>query len=251
VTDPNGNVSRYLYDSALHVWKSIETDGVPVNGQPRDLVTEFTYDRNDRTRTVRDASGNLTQFAYDAIGRLIMEVDPTMYNSEYAYDAAGNLTSIRDRLLRRREFVYDAADRLTTERWKASINAGGATLRTIDYAYNDANELISVSDRDVVNGVPVSPPRSSLAFSYDAAGRLATVNNAGTPQVPNVLLNYSHDAAGRLTRMTNTMPGAPGAPGLPAAARRQSPVIFLSDAGEFDIRGPTKSAGQCFGPPIF
>ncbi len=215
VTDPNGNVTRYLYDSALRLWKSINSDGVLVNGQPRELVTEFTYDREDRTRSVRDASGNLTQFFYDPLERLVNEIGPSsLYSTAYTYDAARNLTSVRDELLRRREFVYDAADRLRIERWRAPQT--DTVLRSIDYAYSDADELVSVSDRDVVNGVPASQPRSSLAFSYDAAGRPASVDNAGTPQVPNVLLNYSHDAAGRRTRLTNTMPGAPA--GLPAAA---------------------------------
>jgi hypothetical protein len=55
-----------------------------------------------------------------------------------------------------------------------------------------------------------------LAFTYDNAGRVKTVDNANTPTVPNVVLTSSYDFAGRRTRLANTMPGAPAS--TPAAA---------------------------------
>src|SRR5437870_359370 len=124
-----------------------------------------------------DSDGNQTDLAYDRIGRKISETDPKGKTLAYSYDAASNLTAITDRLGRKREFVYDAADRLTTEQWKT----GTTTLRAINFGYNDADQLITVSD-----------PDSSYTFNYDAAGRLATVENringSGTPLVPDVLL---------------------------------------------------------------
>jgi YD repeat-containing protein len=207
VIDPNLNVTRYAYDPLGRLISTSETDGVVENGSERQLVTAFTYDREDRTRTVRDASGNTTGFLYDALGRVTQETDPLGRLTKNAYDAASNLRSITDRRGWAREFRYDLADRLTSELW-AKPNASGTgsvTVRTLSYAYNDANQLKSAFD-----------PGSKLAFTYDNAGRVKTVDNAGTPLVPNVVLTSSYDVAGRRTRLENRMPGAPAS--TPAAA---------------------------------
>jgi YD repeat-containing protein len=192
VIDPNNNSTSYQYDDLHRLLRMTQTNGVS------SVVTQFAYDRESRVTRVTDPYGNQTDFNYDRLGRTTRETDPKGEPIRYDYDAASNLTRITDREGRKREFVYDAADRLTTERWKT----GAATVRTISYGYNDADELVSASD-----------PDSSYAFTYYATGWLKTVNNAGTPLVPQVLLTYSYDAAGRRTRLDNTS----GVTGLPAA----------------------------------
>jgi RHS repeat-associated protein len=206
VTDPNLNVSRYGYDRLGRLFTSTETDGVLAGDVERQLVTMFTYDREDRTRTVRDASGNTTEFLYDALGRIRQQRDPLGRLSSFSYDAASNLKSITDRRGWVRQFDYDLADRLTSEQWVRPNGAQLQTVRTLDYTYDDANQLKLASD----------PSSSRLALAYDNAGRTTTVDNASTPNVPNVVLTSSYDVAGRRTRLANTMPGAPA--GTPVAA---------------------------------
>ncbi len=52
---------------------------------------------------------------------------------------------------------------------------------------------------------------SSLAFEYDHRDRVASVDNAGTPDVPNVVLSYDHDGVGNVLSVTDTIDGVVGA----------------------------------------
>ena len=44
---------------------------------------------------------------------------------------------------------------------------------------------------------------SFLTFTYDALNRLETVDNAGTPDIPNVVLTYTYDAQGNVASVTD------------------------------------------------
>jgi YD repeat-containing protein len=48
---------------------------------------------------------------------------------------------------------------------------------------------------------------SKYSYGYDAAGRLIQVDNAGTVNTPNVVLNYSYDAVNNVTAVTDTIAG--------------------------------------------
>ncbi|MGH7927339.1 MAG: hypothetical protein ACREQV_06065, partial [Candidatus Binatia bacterium] len=68
-------------------------------------------------------------------------------------------------------------------------------FETIDYAYNAASELTSVSDAF-----------SSYTYIYDDAGRLKTVDVSGTG-VPPVVLTSTLDGLGRRTGLDATING--------------------------------------------
>jgi hypothetical protein len=61
---------------------------------------------------------------------------------------------------------------------------------------NLANELTSASD-----------PNSAYAFAYDGDGDTLTVDNAGTPNVPDVVLTSAYDAMGDRTSLAATIAG--------------------------------------------
>ncbi len=90
------------------------------------------------------------------------------------------------------EFAYDDLNRRLSETWVNGDN-------TIAYAYDKASNLLSATDSF-----------SGLALTYDARDRLRTVDNAGTPGVPNVVLTYAYDPAGNLLSTTDTIAGAAG-----------------------------------------
>jgi hypothetical protein len=46
---------------------------------------------------------------------------------------------------------------------------------------------------------------SDYTYGYDAIDRVTTVDNAGTPSVPRVLLNYGYDAVSNLVSTTDTI----------------------------------------------
>ena len=171
VIDPLGHVTTNRYDARNRLIQTIDPEGG---------VTRFAYDGNDNLIVVIDPVQNLTRFAYDARDRLVVETDPLGEKTEFIYDAVDNLVTKIDRNDRTTEFVYDDLDRLATEIW---TNADDSTANEITYAYDAASNLLSVQDTF-----------SALAFSYDARDRVKTVDNAGTPGVPQVLLEYVYDA---------------------------------------------------------
>jgi RHS repeat-associated protein len=93
-----------------------------------------------------------------------------------------------DRDGRERSFSYDVLDRQTQETWWA----GSTAVRQIDYGYDAVGNLVSASD-----------PDSSYAFTYDTLDRVTSTDNAGTPNVPHVVLSYAHDAVGNLLSLSD------------------------------------------------
>ena len=60
--------------------------------------------------------------------------------------------------------------------------------RAIATAYNADNEITSTSD-----------PDSASAMTYDNLGDALTIDNAGTPTVPHVVLTAGYDAGSDVT----------------------------------------------------
>ena len=69
-------------------------------------------------------------------------------------------------------------------------------IRTITFDYDAASQLKEVSDQD-----------STYKYTYDNGGRLISVDNAGTPGVPNVVLDYTYDDVNNLLDVTETIDG--------------------------------------------
>jgi RHS repeat-associated protein len=193
-TDPNGNVTQYEYDSRNRRVAMIDPDGG---------VTRSAYDADNNLARVADPVGNITRFVYDARSRLVEETDPLGKKITYTYDAANNLISKVDRNGRETRYAYDDRNRLVREEW---IGANDAIVNTIAYAYDAASNLISAFDA-----------YSALVYTYDALGRVLTVDNRGneatmgTPNIPRVVLTYAYDDNGNVLSVTDTISGAMGA----------------------------------------
>jgi RHS repeat-associated protein len=76
--------------------------------------------------------------------------------------------------------------------------SGGTVVYAIATAYNADNEITSMSD-----------PDSASAMTYDNLGQTLTVDNAGTPAVPHVVLTGSYDAGGDRTSLAARINGTP------------------------------------------
>lgn len=188
VTDPNGNTTRYRYDGRNRRIESIDPDGG---------ITKFAYDSDNNLSQVTDPVGNVTKFRYDARDRLVEEIDPLGKSIRYGYDAANNLVQKTDRNLRVTKYTYDDLNRLLKEEW---IGAADAVVNTVTYRYDAAGNLLSVGDKD-----------SNLAFVYDARNRVKSVDNAGTPGAPNVIVGYTYDDNSNVRTVVDTINGAAGA----------------------------------------
>ncbi len=73
---------------------------------------------------------------------------------------------------------------------------GTNVIRTISYSYDAANEVASSAD-----------PDSSYAYAYDNLGRVTSIDNTGTPGVPDVVLASQYDAMNNRTQLAATIAG--------------------------------------------
>ncbi|QUY44819.1 RHS repeat-associated core domain-containing protein [Acaryochloris marina] len=180
IIDPLGNETVNQYDARNRLIETVD---------PGDGVTTFGYDLDNNLTSVVDSVGNETMFIYDARNRLIEEIDPLGNSIVNEYDVVDNLLAVTDRNGRSTQFVYDDVDRLVTETWVGDT-------QVINYAYDKVSNLTSVSDSF-----------SALAYTYDNRDRILSVDNAGTPNVPNVVLNYTYDAVGNILTMSDVIDG--------------------------------------------
>ena len=98
-----------------------------------------------------------------------------------------------DRNNQLRTFEFDGLNRQTHERW---IGVNNSVLRDMQSSYDAAGQLVGMSD-----------PDSTYAFTYDALGRLKSVDNAGTPGVTAVKLTYDYDGNGNVKSVLDAING--------------------------------------------
>jgi RHS repeat-associated protein len=187
VTDGKGNTTQFEYDALNRQISATDALG---------NVTSQTYDPEGNLLSISDSVGNTTNFAYDALNRLTSETNELGDSRTSAYDAVGNLITSVDRNGRERTFSYDDLDRLVQEQW---LNGSGNAVENINYTYDAAGQLLTASDSD-----------SSNSFTYDLGGRLTSVDNSGTPSIPEVVLTYGYDAVDNLTSVTDVIDGVAG-----------------------------------------
>jgi len=223
VEQRKSSITVYSYDAAGQIIRQTDAEGG---------VVEFRYDANGNRVLLQDPVGNITTWVYDPLDRMVEERDPFYWveyvaanpvrfdglagdaflaeivsaNNEpsgasaalnqgaphvraFGYDGEGNQTKTIDRNGRRREFDYDPLGRLIEERW---YNPDSTLVRTVNSTYDQRGNLQSITD-----------PDSSYTYTYDALNRVTTIDNAGSPDMPHVVLSYAYDAMGNVTRTSD------------------------------------------------
>ncbi len=82
----------------------------------------------------------------------------------------------------------------------ARLDLIGTVTHTITNTYNAAGELTQISD-----------PVSTYRYTYDLDGRMLSVSNQDTPNVPATVMTYSYDNVGNDLTMTESINGITGA----------------------------------------
>lgn len=179
VTDALGRVTKYEYDALDRPTRTTD----PAAG-----TVSFTYDANGNILTVTDARGQVTTFTYDNMDRLASRKDALLKSQTYQYDGSGNLTKFTDRRGKISVFNYDALDRQTFAGFGAVIPNKGTTTyeSTLANTYDAAGRLTKISDS--LSG--------DITFAYDNFDRMTSETT------PRGVVSYTYDAVGRRASMT-------------------------------------------------
>jgi RHS repeat-associated protein len=229
-TDPRGIVQKNFYDNLRRVTKTIAayTDGNPTNNTNK--TTEYTYDGNNRTLTMKAdmpaGAFQTTQYIYGAttgtgsdvnsndILVAIQYPDPTTGNPSssqqetYTINALGDTKTKTDRNGNVHTLSYDVLGRLTADAVTTLGTGVDGTIRRIETAYDTGDRPYLFTS---YNAATAGSIVNQVQDAYNGLGQLITeyqshsgaVNTSTTPKVQ---YSYTVMAGGvnnsRLTSMT-------------------------------------------------
>ena len=211
----DGPNTKYTYNLSPTVASSIRTDklNITANG----YLTSFAlYDSLLRPRQSQQPSVNggriINESKYDSRGLVIIENRDLWDEAE----PSGSLVSVLDaETPAQTQSTYDGAGRLTMStfavaaqtKWSTRTVYGGDTVTTLPPAGAAATAEIrdalgQVVERREYDANTVTPGYIPTTYTYDPAGRLAKVVNAGATWT------YSYDLLGRKVATTDPDSGA-------------------------------------------
>ena len=192
VCDPLGNQSTYGYDAAGRATSAVSPKGNGVGGNPANYTTVYAYNAFDQVTSVTDPLLHLTQYVYDPNGNLQTVTDPLLQVTTYGYDADNQQTSVTEpdttTVLKT---AYDADGNVATQ-WDG-LN------QPTTYSYDPLNRVSSVSD----------PKNRLTTYAYDTASDLTSTTDA-----MNRTTSYGHDAVGEVTGVTYSDGTTPNVTGI-------------------------------------
>jgi RHS repeat-associated protein len=213
-SDPGGTTT-ITYEAGSDRIHSTSRPIVPGTGT---AIQTFTYGDASNpglATSVVDTRGKTWTYGYDAYGNLTSTTDPTSrkstatYNAvswplsseapagnatggnpaqqttQYVYDKDGNVVSSTDPTGATTQFDYDLSNNLTARRDPV---ASGAPVEQTGYAYDNADELTTVT----------RPDSTQLSTDYFADGSVKAQHDAA-----NNVTNYTYDTQDRLKTTTD------------------------------------------------
>ncbi len=168
VTDPLGNVRRFRYDGfnrkAFDIAEMTDT-GLGGGTRLPDIVTQHTYDDNDRQQSIIDPNGHATEFAYDDLNRHFKTTFPDGTAIRVTHDADDNVVIQQDNNGLQVRFIIDPLGRRT----RADIDT---TLVSARFLYPTEADTF---ERYVYDGLgrPVEQTNdyAAIATEFDSLGR--------------------------------------------------------------------------------
>jgi len=150
----------------------------------------YTYYDYGKVNTRTDARGEVTTYGYDGLHRLstigysTVSGVATTPGVTFTYDQGGAAANANDRLTTMTDGVgseayqYDVLGRTTT-----LTKTIGTTTYPINYAYNYASELTSIT----------YPSSRQVQQSFDPIGRLSQIQSGGTNYLSNIQYNSASE----------------------------------------------------------
>ncbi len=232
VIDARGNVTRYVYDSLdrqVAVHRRLTDSGVGTGTVLALASTLYQWDDSSRLTSIIDPNGNPTTYAYDDLDRRVLTTYADGTGHVFVWDSHSDLVSETDPNGTVVVTNYDALGRPILR--TVAAGPGVATTTTFEtFEYDGLGRLVRTTDDDsevlrsydslgnlvaeTLNGQLTTHLRSAsgkqlsttypggrtIAFSYDALGRLTAITDpTGGP----VISAYEYIGPTRVLRSTN------------------------------------------------
>ncbi|HEX7933482.1 MAG TPA: DUF6531 domain-containing protein, partial [Paraburkholderia sp.] len=177
-TNALGHVSRWRYTSRGQPERYIDRLG-------RSL--DYRYDTRGRLCGLTNANGATYRFAHDATGRLTTEIRLNGVQRQLRYNEHGEVVaqtlSGHAGEIAMTGFVHDAAGRLVEKRSRCSSTR---------YRFDLLDRVVEIARQPTASGLALGIAPSTLAFEYDALGRLVAETADG------LRTESCHDALGNV-----------------------------------------------------
>ena len=185
--DAQGRVTRTQVGTLTPVDFAYDPQGRLTTITQGTRTSSIAYDGSGRPASLTDAASRTVGFGYDAADRVATQTLPDTRTIGFGYDANGNVTSLTPPGRPAHTFTYTPVD-LTASYTPPALPGAGATT----YLFNEDKQPTTL----------VRPDGLATGFSYDDGGRLEEVTfSRGT-------LQYTYDAAGRMATLAD--PGGVG-----------------------------------------
>jgi len=173
MTDALGNVTLYTYDADNRQ----KTVSKVIGNQT--LTTTYNYDALGRVTSTVNANSHADSTTYDGEGNVLTQANALAYTTQYQYDADNRVVKTIDPENRVTDTTYDKVGRV-----KTVTTAAGKTL----YDYDGEGRMIRSID----------PRGKTTQYAYDAAGRLTALTDANSQ-----VTRATYDANGNMLAVTD------------------------------------------------
>jgi YD repeat-containing protein len=205
-----GVETAYSYDELKRL-TSTELDVYGNDPSTANSQVGYDYDSQNNLNGVTDPKNSQTNYQYDDLGNVVSLTSPDTGTATYQNDPAGNRIQTTDAKGHVFDFTYDALNRLTsidapandydqTYVYDSCANGQGMLCTATrggnqrQYSYNGFGDPVSLTQSV---GSFFTSASATIGMSYDAAGRISTINYPGTASV-----TYSYDALGNVSQVT-------------------------------------------------
>ncbi|MBP0714258.1 RHS repeat-associated core domain-containing protein [Burkholderia sola] len=185
-TDAAGRTIRYHYDHHHRLTRITGPDGSEESLE----YPEPTLDRLNADKPIRitDASGGSKRLAYTPAGQLASYTDCSDYTTHYEYNRWGQPAAETNAQGERTSYQYNDRGQLL------AVHHPDESIERYQY---DAQGRVSQVQAGRHNSAAPSTTAASVSMEYDLWGRLTHRSHAGHS------LAFAYDAAGRLAQLTN------------------------------------------------
>ena len=179
-------------------------------------TTEYAYDEQGNTVSVKDPLNRITSNQYEALNRLkqVTAPAPILAVTQYGYNGLDALTQVTDPRGLITGYAVDGLGNLNTQ----TSPDTGITANTYDAAGNlltqtDAKNQLTTYAYDALNRVTLITRHdgSKQEHVYDAAtngiGRLSSITDRNPANQATSVIAYAYDQHGRVTSETRTVNG--------------------------------------------